>query len=556
MRDLLPAPLRHRWRHGLAAASAALVLTACGGGGDTSGSAGPDGAAVGTVTGFGSIIVDGVRYDDRQARVGIDTVAGAPDDAGSADIKLGQRVELRYQGLEDNSRADAVTISAEIVGPVSAVSPDLVVAGQTIKVNTDPAAGPVTVFDGYASAADIQVGHRIEVHGTALDASIVLATRIERKPSLATWVRVTGNLGNLAGDGSSFTLGGLTVLVNTATRISPAGATLENGKRVTVWSATAPSAGTITAAFIRIKQPLPDALRQMRLAGAISDCTPPCAASFKVGGLTIDASNARFGNGTAADLANGRWVELRGRIAVTSGVFIASEVRFRRGDDERPDVRLIGAVTDFIDMGNFMVRGVAVGTDVSTRFGPLCPSPLANGTLVAIWGSIAEAKVLAKRIECFSATDGVTLEGKGTVATVDAANRTFTLGGSLLGNLTLRWTDTTGFDDGLSAADILPGVRVKVRGFVEGGVMTVTRIRFEDDFVFPSPGPGIALFETEGIASGVSTNGLTVNGVAISINGLTVIDLRDGPLVDGAKVKVVFVKEGSVNRALYVRTDD
>jgi hypothetical protein len=86
--------------------------------------------------------------------------------------------------------------------------------------------------------------------------------------------------------------------------------------------------------------------------------------------------------------------------------------------------------------------------------------------------------------------------------------------------------------------------------------MTVTRIRFEDDFVFPSPGPGIALFETEGTASGVSANGLTVNGVAISITGLTVIDLRDGPLVDGAKVKVVFVKEGSVNRALYVRTDD
>jgi hypothetical protein len=150
--------------------------------------------------------------------------------------------------------------------------------------------------------------------------------------------------------------------------------------------------------------------------------------------------------------------------------------------------------------------------------------------------------------------DGVTVEGKGTVTAVDAANKSFTLGGSLLGNLTMRWTDTTVFDAGKTGADITVGVKLEVRGFVEGGVMTLTRVHFEDDEV--NPVPGVAAFETEGIASGVSANGLTVNGLSISITGLTVIDLRDGPLVDGAKVKVVFVKEGSVNRALSVRTDD
>jgi hypothetical protein len=551
----LSSLLRLRWRTGLAAASAAVLLVACGGGGtDTTATSGPEGATVGTVTGFGSIVVDGVRYDDRSARVSIDTVAGAPDDGGNAELKLGQRVELRYRGLEDNSHASDVSISAEIVGPVTAISPDLVVAGQTIKINTDPAAGPVTVFDGFASAADIQIGQRVEVHGSAIDASTVLATRIERKPSLATWVRVTGNLSDLASDGSSFTLGGLTVLVNTSTRISPVGATLVNGKRVTVWSNTAPAGGTITAAFIRVKQPLPDALKEMRLAGAVSDCTPPCAASFKVGGLTIDASSARFSHGSAADLADGQWVELRGRVDAATGVFVATEVRFRQRDDERNDVRLIGAVTDFVDMGHFMVRGVAVGTDASTRFGPLCPATFSNGTLVAIWGSITNANVLAKRVECFSAMDGVTVEAKGTVASIDAPNQSFTLGGTLLGNLTLRWTDTTVFDAGKSGADIVVGAKLEVRGVVDGGVMTLTRVHFEDDQV--NPAPGVAAFETQGIASGVSANGLTVNGLAISITGLTVIDLRDGPLVDGAKVKVLFVKEGSVNRALYVRTDN
>lgn len=550
---------RATWRSALVALSSALVLAACGGGGGDASGSSTQGSAVGTVTGFGSLIVDGVRYDDSSARYVMDSPEGAPDASSSVEAKLGQRVELRFQGEESSSSTSSVAVSAEVVGLVTATSPDLVVAGQTIRINTDPAAGPVTVFDGYTSAADIQVGHRIEVHGTPVDASTVLASRIERKPSLANWVRVTGNLSNLAADGSSFRLGTLTVLVDAATRVSPAGATLVEGRRVTVWSRTAPVADTITASFIRVKRPLPDGALEVRLAGAVTDCTAPCAGSFKVAGFSIDASTARFGNGNATDLANGRWVELRGRVDATSGVFIANEVRFRRGDDDRNDARLIGSIADFVDMQHFKVRGVSVTTDASTRFGALCPSPLANGTLVAITGSIADATVLAKRVECLAGADGVTIEGKGTIATVDATAKTFTLGSSFFGNLTLRWTDTTVFPEGKSAADLAAGLKVRVRGTVDGTSMTVARVWFDDDV--PNPNPGVTVYETEGVASSLVTTGgsvsaIQVNGLTIVVASTTVIELRDGPLVEGAKVKVVFVKQGGANVALFVRTDD
>ena len=59
---------RLRW---LASALAASLLIACGGGIDLAGGVGSGGSglAEGTITGFGSVIVDGTRYDDSAAQV-------------------------------------------------------------------------------------------------------------------------------------------------------------------------------------------------------------------------------------------------------------------------------------------------------------------------------------------------------------------------------------------------------------------------------------------------------------------------------------------------------
>jgi hypothetical protein len=556
-------PRRSSWRHWLLAAATALLAAGCGGGG-TSGSGGTgavEGLSVGTVTGFGSIIVDGVRYDDRSTRVSLDTESGAPDAvSGSPEIKLGQHVEVRFNGGESASSASGLRISPEVVGVVSAVSPDLVVAGQVVKVNTDAAAGPVTVFEGYASAADILVGDRIEVHAIVLADGTVQATRIERKPKIEPWLRVTGTIAALASDGSSFQLGTLTVNVASTTRIVPAGAVLANGQRVVVWSDTAISAGSITAKFVRVKRHSGDAAFDARVSGPITDCSAPCEANFKVGGITVNASSAEFAGGTKADLANGKWVHLRGTLDPVANTLTASRVVFHRkgGDDDRNEVRLKGAITDFVDLANFKVRGVPVTTDSSTVTGASCTAPLGNGTLVSIKGAVSGFKVLAKTIECFTIADGVTLEAKGRIVTIDATARTFTLDGALLGGLTFSYGDGTEFRDGASAADLAVGVKLEVKGTVSGSTVTVTRIHLEDEVSSPV---GVNLFETEGIASGVTKSGeafigLVVNGLTFTMTPATVLVTRDGPLVDGAKVKVVFRKEGTSNIALLVRTDD
>ena len=550
---------RTRWSQWLAAAAASLLVVACGGGGGDSAGGSGTGLTVGTVTGFGSIIVDGVRYDDKNVRVNRDTESGAPDASASVEVKLGQHVELSFTGSESDSSATVVKVSAEIVGKVSATAPDLVVAGQTVKINTDPAAGPVTVFEGYASAADIAVGDRVEVHGTPTAAHTVQATRIERRPVAEPWVRVAGDITGLASDGSSFQIGGLTVNVTSTTRIVPANAVLANGLRVVVWSEAAAVANTVTAKFIRVKHHQGNDRADARVSGAITDCTPVCDASFKVGGITVDASNAVFVNGSKTTLANGRWVALRGTLDATTNTLVATRVEFRRIDVPHEEVKLRGAITDFVDMANFKVRGVPVTTDGNTTFGAACTLPLANGTLVALSGSVSGFKVLAKAVECFTSIDGFVLEGKGTVLTTTPATKSFTLDGALFSGLTLVYNDTTRFASGKSAADLAVGTAVRVNGVVSGAVLTVTRVSFEDEL--PNPPPGVLVFETAGSASHVTMtagvlNSLTVNGMNFTATANTVVIVRDGPLVDGAKVRVLFKKTDAGNVALVVRTDD
>ena len=542
------------WKSRAAAIAAAALMAACGGGGADPGSP-PTAVSVGTVTGFGSVIVDGIRYDDRGASLSVDTESGAPDDRGGAvELKLGQRVVVLTVGDDSAGRADRVRVSAEVVGRVTATSPSLVIAGQTIQVNADPAAGPVTVFDGFAGATDIQVGDRAEVHGvpkTVAGQWIIQATRIERKPSADAWVRVAGAVANLAADRSSFSLGGLTINVAPSTRIVPASAALAEGQRVVVWSTGAQAGTTVNAAVIRIKWGEQQDASEFRLAGPVSDCVGACAGRFTVGGVVVDASAAEFRNGTPGDLANGRWVFVRGSQSADGATVVARRVILGRTPGEA-EVELRGAVTDYVDAENFKVRGVPVTTNSSTELDASCPRPLAEGTLVKVEGRIENFRVVAREIECSRAGDGMVVEGKGFMTDWNPATGTFRLPGSLFTGLTLKVGPGTTYEDG-TAADLRTGAFVEVKGVINGTTVDVTRVEFES--LRDNLPPALTLYETEGIASTlVGTPGaitsITVNGLVFSVDGLTTFAPSVASVVAGAKVKVVFRKEAGVNIAV------
>jgi len=531
-----------RWLGALAAALA--LLAGCGGGGIGSGGTG-SALALGTVDGFGSIFIAGDRCDDVGARIEVDTVPGGPEPS-QADVKLGQRIEADLDATSTACKILVARIAPEVVGVVSATSP-LTVAGAQVIVDTDPTVGPVTVFDGYDSAADIAVGDRVEVHGKAVAVSggaAIRASRIERKPATDTWVRVAGVVGNLDTIARTFTLGALTVSYDGSTTIFPAGATLANGQTVAMWSLSAVSGSSASARFIRVlHRDFPDQAA-VRVEGPVSGCNGanPCTTPV-IDGVAVQITAATtFAWGTASDVVDGRTMHVRGTFDAASGKLVATAAAVRRFDPNAGLVTLLGTVTDYSSAGsetNFRVRGVPITTDSNTTFSCV----IDDGKLVAVAGRIVGSSVLATRIDCPALAVGTVVDAYAQVTQVDTAARTFKLDnvGPLLSLVTLHWDDRTLFS-GFGTTPLADGQYVAMRAVYlgPGQGFLLTRVILDD--TPPASPTGGMVFRTIGIARGITATSLRVGLIPMAIVTGATAPLQPD-VVNGTVVRAWFYRD-------------
>ena len=194
------------------AVSGTLILAACGGGGSSSPAGfGPTVQATafsqGPISGFGSVIVNGVRFDDSGAEVENEDGGGS-----RSDLKLGTMVEIESEAIDDSTgRAKAVKIrfGSETVGPVESVAADgasMIVIGQTVDIK------PETVFDDSLPTTLAELaGKVVEVHGQ-IDAATghIVATRVEDKAD-AAFFKVRGVVAGLDTTAKTFTIGTATI---------------------------------------------------------------------------------------------------------------------------------------------------------------------------------------------------------------------------------------------------------------------------------------------------------------------------------------------------------
>jgi len=523
----------------IASGTLLTLLAACGGsGGEPATMTGSGGTASGaaptaigetasgTITGFGSVIVDGVRYDDSSARIKIEDDSSSPGTGSLTDLKLGMQVEVT---ADASGRAGMVSVLSSVHGRVTALRADgFIVAGQTVMVSAD-AASPI-VWDGLTGLADLAVNDRVEVHGRRDPAGAIVATRVERKdPSSAVAVRVLGSVANLDAAAKTFTVGGLTVRYDSVLRLLPTGVTLADGQTVAVWSNLAVVGNTLDARAIVVRRGSWNRDDALRVGGLIRGLDF-AARRFRLDTLEVDASAATFEKGTANDLADGRAVRVRG--SFVDGRLLAREVRFVRDQDDAK-VELTGPVTDFTGLASFKVRGVPVdasGSSVSFRYGTA--ANLGDGVLVKIEGAVDGNVVRPTRIEFVTSDD---VRGRwlvGSVAGFDAASGAFRLM-----NLEARLTDTTTFSnaDGSAAsrADFGNGDLVQVRGAFAGGVFTVTEVRFRS-------GPTLVVNNVEGSAYEVdlSAGRFRLNGTLVQVGPTTVVQGSLANLRNGTKVEV------------------
>ena len=298
----VPASSRIRQAALLAALAATAVVTACGGGG--SADAGATGASSitptaftqGTITGFGSIVVNGVRFDESAASVS--------DDAGNLStaqaLRLGMRVEVDHADVDagaSTARAAAVRYGSLVLGPVATVDAagnTLTVLGQVVDVT------PGTVFSETLAAglSALAAGAVIEVHGLA-DAATghITATRVEAAGS-ATRYKLRGTLAGLNTSAKTFNIGAAAIsyaaLASTAVP-----STLADGVALRVDLATAQSGGFWVASALGVKGPRSDHANGLggHVRGKITAFTS--ATRFTVDGVVVDAGTASFPDGSS-----------------------------------------------------------------------------------------------------------------------------------------------------------------------------------------------------------------------------------------------------------------
>jgi len=386
------ASLVGRWRQAcamaLAGASMAALLVACGGGGDApsagGGSATAQSFTSGPISGLGSIIVNGVRFDDSSAQV-------EDDDDGSShmssELKLGMMVEVHSSAIDDRlARAVAMRVrfGSEIVGPVASkdvAAQTLRVLDQTIEVR------PNTVFDdslagGFAAIVPDQV---LEIHAL-FDASTgrYVATRIEDKAN-ALLFRLRGRIGALDTAAKTFRIGDAVINYgNVPAADLPA---LADGLRVRVRLQTSQVNGQWVAVSVRTGVRRVDDIADARVRGLVTAFTS--AQQFEVQGVPVDASNAMF-EPNAAAVGLGVVVEVRGRAA--AGTIVASRIRVidRDGDDWQR-VELHGEVSALDPVSQtFLLRDVKInyGRVIDWKNG--LPTDLANGRPVEVKGVWSE----------------------------------------------------------------------------------------------------------------------------------------------------------------------
>ena len=341
----------------LLALCAAATLASCGGGGGV-GSGGTGSFASGPITGFGSVIVGGVRFDDSAA-----TVEDADGRPSKGELRLGMTVEIDSSAITtdatgSSASARSIRFESELVGLVGAGDVDVdgssfTLLGQRVTVDAS------TVFDDRLGGgmASLRVAQALEVYAVYDPAGArYRATRIE-PAAAALGLRLRGPLAQVDTRAQTLRIGNTVYSYAGASGV-PGNLAPDQFVRLRLTLVLAPTPRWVVQSFGTALQPLPDA-DGVKFEGLISSFTS--ASVFSVGGRAVDASGASFPDGRAG-LAAGVRVEVEGLLR--AGTLRASKVEIVSDDEVRDrGFELTGAISAVNPaQATIVLRGVTVST--------------------------------------------------------------------------------------------------------------------------------------------------------------------------------------------------
>ena len=289
-----------------------------GGEGVGSGGTGISSAAVGAITGFGSIIVNGVRYETDRAALTL---------SDSDTLKLGMTVRVRGVINADlvNGVASTIESSADARGAVAALDlPNNTLVIWYTKIHVDDS----TVFaGGLMSLQDLRVGDPVQVWGLPDSGTGLRATRIERVAGGAAPI-ISGTAQAVVVSTFTVQVGGLRVAFTPAA-LESAGLTTAQLEGQLVRVRGTEQDATIAQAAVEPWYPVsPADGERLSVEGLITRFTS--LASLQVDGVPVDASSAKI-SGREASIGQGARVQIEG--AWRAGVLVASRLKLREAAD-------------------------------------------------------------------------------------------------------------------------------------------------------------------------------------------------------------------------------
>lgn len=342
-------------------------LAACGGGGSGGSSAdGSSGTSVGAVTGFGSVFVNGTKFETNGSVVS--------DDGIEREEQLEKGMILQVKGDWDDrgeGRADRINYDDTLRGPLSGFTwtdeaagiGTLTLLGQTISFDGR------TVFKG-ATLAEVQAnpqGYRARVSAWRLDNGSFRASYVGVKPIGVDFddqneVEIEGVVADLKTDLETFTINGF--LIDYTSAVGDDDFSLDalaDGILVEVeGQLDANRPGIIIAAEIEDKDDLFDEDDDVEVSGSIYDYDE-ANRRFSIAGVTVQINGStEFDDLSEGDLVDGLFVEVEGEFR--NGVLVAEEIEGQESDAE------VEGKIESIDLSSesMVVAGVAVRLTAST----------------------------------------------------------------------------------------------------------------------------------------------------------------------------------------------
>ena len=525
-----------RWRRTAFVLWAVAALAGCDAGDPqtvrTGGTGAPKSVTSGAIEGLGSVVVNGIRFDDTGARVTINGTSDRP----VTELQLGMVVEVRGEidAATRAGKAESVVASALLAGPVEsvdAVTGEITVLGQRVEVKSG------TALQGASSVASLRIGDSALVYGFwDFFAGHVDATRLEVRSPAPAEASLIGRVSAVTG--SSFRIGALLVDGSSATFANlPAGIAV--GRYVEVRGAA--SGGSLRATSVTGRtefDPVEGALTEVE--GYVTDFAG--ASSFRILGTPVNAATARI-SGTGGAIANGSFVEVEGRIV--QGVLVATLVEVIAAPLQvapPAPISVSGEITDFVSAASFRVRDQAVDASAATFTGGTAAA-LANGRPVQVTGIIVGSVLKATAV---AFVEPMVPAGTRTIVsgTIDGfvSAQSFYVNG--------QFTTTTAATNyvGGTAAQLASGRVVEVDGMLTNGLLTALTVTFK-----APPAPS-AVSLAGVITDFVSALNFRVNNTPITTTAQTAYESGSASgLANGRRVAIDGMIAGGVVTATKVR---